>query len=46
MLLKVLAQRLAPIEVHLHGNPCTRDPAYLAMEEKLSKKNRIVTVHR
>eukprot|EP00802_Teleaulax_amphioxeia_P005707 Tamp_05711.p1 GENE.Tamp_05711~~Tamp_05711.p1 ORF type:complete len:634 (+),score=133.29 Tamp_05711:882-2783(+) len=46
VLVKVLAQRLTPLEVHLHGNPCTRDAEFLAMEEKLKRKNRIMTLHR
>jgi hypothetical protein len=33
-------------QVHLHGNPCTRDAEFLALEEKLKRKNRIMTLHR
>jgi len=46
VLVKVLALRLTPLEVHLHGNPCTRDAEFLALEEKLKRKNRIMTLHR
>ena len=46
ILIKVLALRLAPIEVHMHGNPCTREKTFLEMEQKLTRKNPIITIHR
>jgi hypothetical protein len=46
VLVKVLVGRPVPLELHLHGNPCTSDAVFLEMEAKLYKKNRVMTIHR